>query len=70
MSCTMLFGCHLLAACKDSHHAAAWLQMGSVRGSQAGGATAVKQRKAELASLIARLRTQRQACQVGGCSLA
>jgi len=34
-------------------------------GSSAGGAhAAIKQQKAQLASLIARLRTQRQACQV------
>ncbi|KAL0052885.1 hypothetical protein WJX82_009195 [Trebouxia sp. C0006] len=37
---------------------------GSVMGSSAGGAhAAIKQQKAQLASLIARLRTQRQACQ-------
>ena len=41
------------------------MQAGSVMGSSAGGAhAAIKQQKAQLASLIARLRTQRQACQV------
>lgn len=41
------------------------LQAGSVMGSSAGGAhAAIKQQKARLASLIARLRAQRQACQV------
>lgn len=41
------------------------VQASSVVGRGAGGAhAAIKQQKAQLASLIARLRTQRQACQV------
>lgn len=41
------------------------VQASSMVGRGAGGAhAAIKQQKAQLASLIARLRTQRQTCQV------
>ena len=54
-----------LADCHGVTRRCGHAQAGSVMGSSAGGAhAAVKQQKAHLASLIARLRTQRQACQV------
>ena len=40
------------------------VQASSVMGRGAGAHAAIKQQKAQLASLVARVRTQRQACQV------